>query len=69
MHSAWSAHPFMLRQQHLSTLDMDTMDTMDIMITTDMAMNAGTGNKHESGAKRVNRRPEPLYLLTRRSID
>jgi hypothetical protein len=52
MYHAWLAHPFMLRLQHLSTLDTDSMDTMDNtdMGTTDMSIKAGTGNSHECRA-------------------
>jgi len=52
MHHAWLADPFMLRLQHLSTLDTDSMDTMDNtdMGTTDMSIKAGTGNSHECRA-------------------
>jgi hypothetical protein len=71
MHHAWLAHLFMLRPQHLSTLDTDSMDTMDNTDTgtTDMSIKAGTGNKQEYRANRVSRQREPLYLSTRRSMD
>jgi hypothetical protein len=49
MHHAWLAHPFMLRLQHLSTLDTDSMDNTD-MGTTDMSIKADTGNSHECRA-------------------
>jgi hypothetical protein len=71
MHHAWLADPFMLRLQHLSTLDTDSMDTMDNtdMSTTDMSIKAGTGNKHECRANRVIRQQVLLYLMSWRSMD
>jgi len=55
MHHAWLAHPFILRLQHLSTLDTDSMDTMDNtdMGTTEMSIKAGTGNNHEYRANEL----------------
>jgi hypothetical protein len=63
MHHAWLAHPFMLRLQHLSTLDKDTMANTD-RGTTDMSIKAGTGNRHECRANELfgHKKPYTYWL-------